>query len=104
MKDGVTHHWCKHHVYEGRYDGLYYHNHNEASNEKWAAKKHGGRAAKTTGTAPAAPMPEVDPNLMISESLKNALCTNFCISEEDLAKVLNESVNQVARRNRVAVN
>ena len=21
MKDGVTHHWCKHHVYEGRYDG-----------------------------------------------------------------------------------
>ena len=23
MKDGVNHHWCKHHVYEGRYDGLY---------------------------------------------------------------------------------
>ena len=29
-KDGVTHHWCKHHVYEGCYDGLYYHNHTEA--------------------------------------------------------------------------
>ena len=23
MKDSVTHHWCKHHVYEGHYYGLY---------------------------------------------------------------------------------
>ena len=23
MKDGVTPHWCKHHIYEGRYNGLY---------------------------------------------------------------------------------
>ena len=30
VKDGVTHHWFKHHVYEGHYDGLYYHNHTEA--------------------------------------------------------------------------
>ena len=32
VKDGFTHHWCKHHVYEGRYDGLYYHNHTDAPN------------------------------------------------------------------------
>ena len=93
VKDGITHHWRKHHVYEGRYDGLYYHNHTEASHDKWAAKKRGGRAANTTGPSPAAPTPSVDPNLMISDSLRNALCTNFCISEEDLAKVVNESVN-----------
>ena len=93
MKDGVTHHWCKHHVYEGCYDGLYYHNHNEASHEQWAAKKRVGRAAKTTGPAPAAPTPAVEPNQMVSDSLRNALCTNFCISEEDLAKVINELVN-----------
>ena len=93
MKDGVTHHWCKHHVYEGRYDGLYEHNHTKATHEKWAAKKRGGRSAKTTGSAPTAPTPAVEPNLMISDSLRNALCTNFCISEEDLAKVVNESVN-----------
>ena len=93
VKDGVTHHWCKHHVYEVRYYGLYYHNHTEASHEQWAAKKSGGRAAKTTGLASAAPTPAVEPNLNISDALKNALCTNFCISEEDLAKVVNESVN-----------
>ena len=61
--------------------------------DKWAAKKRGGRAAKTTGSAPAAPTTAVGPNLMISESLRNYLCTNFCISEEDFAKVINESVN-----------
>ena len=42
MKDGVNNHWCKHHVYEGRYDGLYYHNHTEATHEEWAANKRGG--------------------------------------------------------------
>ena len=93
MKNGVNHHWHKHHVYEGQYDGLYYHNHTEATHEQWAENKRGVRAAKTTGSAPAAPTPAVDPNLMISDSLRNALCTNFCISEEELAKVVNESVN-----------
>ena len=93
MKDGVTHHWCTHHVCEGRYDGLYYHNHTESSHEQWAAKKRGGRAAKTTVPSPAAPTPAVEPNLMISDSLKNSLCTNFCISEEDLARVVNKLVN-----------
>ena len=77
MKDGVTHHWCKHHVYEGRYDGLYYHNHTEALHEKWAAKKRGGRAANTTGSDPAEPIPAVEPNLKILDALKNSLCTNF---------------------------
>ena len=90
MKDGVNHHWCKRHVYEGQYDGLYYHNQTEATHDEWYAKKRRGRAAKTAGSAPAAPTPAVGPNLMISESLRNALCTNFCISEEDLAKVDNE--------------
>ena len=104
VKDGVPHHWCKHHLYEGRYNGFYYHNHTEASHYQWAAKKRGGRAAKTTGPSPAEPTPDVEPNLKISDALKNALCTNFCISEEDLSKVVNESVNYVARRNWVAVN
>ena len=93
MKYGVNHHWYKHHVYEGRYDGLYYHNHTEATHEEWDANKRRGRAAKTTGSAPATPTPALRPNLMISESLRNALCTNFCINEEDLAKVVNEFVN-----------
>ena len=93
MKYGVTHNWCKHHVYEGRYNGLYYYNHTEALHEQWAAKKRGGQMAKTTGTNPAAPTPAVEPNLMISDSMMNALCTNFCICEEDLAKLVNELAN-----------
>ena len=93
MKDGVTHHWYKHHVYEGFYDGLYYNNHTEATDEKWDTKKRGGRAAKTTGSAPAAPTPEVEPNLLISDSLRNVMCNSFCISKEDLAKMVNDSVN-----------
>ena len=80
-KDGVNHHWCKHNVDEGRYDGLYYHNHTEATYEQWSAKKRGGRASKTKGSAPAAPILAVEPNLMISDSLRNYLCTNFCISK-----------------------
>ena len=48
---------------------------------------------KTTGSASAATAPAVDPNIIIFDSLRNALCTNSCISEEDLAKVVNESVN-----------
>ena len=59
MKDGVNHHWCKHHVYEVCYDDLYYHNHTEATHEQWSAKKRGGQAAKTTGSSPAAPTPAV---------------------------------------------
>ena len=93
MKAGVTHHWCKHHLYEGRYNGLYYHNHTEDPHEQWAAKKCGGREAKTTGTAPVAPTPAVEPNLNISDALNNAICTNLCIIKEDLAKVVNESLN-----------
>ena len=73
MKDGVAHNWCKHHLYEGQYNGLYYHNHTEASHEQWAANKRGGRAANTTGPAPEAPTPAVEPNLIISDSLRNAL-------------------------------
>ena len=59
IKDSVNHHWCKHHVYEGCYDGLYCHNHAEATHEQWATKKCVGRASKTTGSAPAAPTPAV---------------------------------------------
>ena len=98
MKDGVNHHWCGHHVYEGRYDGLYYHNHTEATHEEWAAKKRGGQAENTTGSAPAAPTPSVGPNLMIYESLRNAMCTNFCISKEDLAKVVQKLVHRAFLR------
>ena len=93
VKAGVTHHWCKHHVYEVHYYGLYYHNHTEASQEQWAAKKLAGRTANITGPAPEAPTPAVDPNLNISDALNNSMCTNLCISKEDLANVVNKSVN-----------
>ena len=92
VKDGVPYHWCKHHVYKGRYDGIYYHNHEKASHDQWAANKRGGRKPNITDSSPAAPTPAVDLNLKISDALRNALCTNFCISGGYLAKVFDESL------------
>ena len=37
-------------------------------------RKRGGQAEKITGPAPAAPTPVVEPNLNISDALKNDLC------------------------------
>ena len=55
----------------------------------------------TTIPAPA-PAPA---SLQISDTLKNALCTNLCVSEKDLAKFLDsaEVGNEVARRNGIAL-
>ncbi len=30
-------------------------------------------------------------SLIISEALRNALCTNLCVSEDDLAKIISDS-------------
>ena len=69
---------------------MYYDSHTPETHDTWqaqmdvkyGAKKNGKRNAPATGTAPA------EKSLKISDALKNALCTNLCVSEEDLAKIV----------------
>ena len=82
-KDGVTWTWCHHHKREGVYEGLYYHNHTPETHDEWRKGKRDWKknGEKTETTAPK------EPALKISDALKNALCTNLCISEEDLKRI-----------------
>ena len=78
---------------KGQYDGLSYHNHDKSSHDQWSTKKRGGIKPKITDSALTAPTPAVEPNLNILDALRNDLCENFCISEEDISKVVDESLN-----------
>ena len=90
---GRLHTWCPHHKKAGVFDGMYYDSHTPATHETWqaamdvkyGAKKNGKKSAQATGTAPN------DKSLKISEALKNALCTNLCVSEDDLAKIIDSA-------------
>lgn len=97
-RDGVTHHWCKHHKIEGKYDGMYFTNHTEATHSDWQDKRdrtkkrkqnrNGGNPATTT-TAPASKTDE-SKKMEVSNKLRSALATNLCVSEEDINKIINE--------------
>ena len=92
---GRLHTWCPNHKKAGVFDGMYYDSHTPETHDTWqaqmdvkyGAKKNGKRNAPATGTAPAEKL------LKISDALKNTLCTNLCVSEEDLAKIV-ESAGQ----------
>ena len=88
-RQGKTWTWCPHHKKEGVFDGLYYCTHTPDTHDEWKAKaKRGG----TSGTTKApAKKSESQAELKISQALKNALCTNLCVSEEDLAKIIKDS-------------
>ncbi len=88
-RQGKTWDWCPHHKKEGHYDGLYYSNHTAETHEAWKAKgkRGGGRTPPPTPTNGKA-------SLKISDTLKNALCTNLCVSEEDLAKIIDSAESE----------
>ena len=85
-KDGVTWNWCPHHKDpQGRFDGLYYSSHDKDSHAEWAEKNR--NRSRSTGPKRQAAAPSAG-SLQISEALKNALCTNLCVPEEDLNKIV----------------
>ena len=98
VKDGVTYYWCTKHKYEGHYDGLYYSNHKTSTHDEWRANKRSKRRGTNPGGAgtgsktTAAAKPEQ--SLKIPDTLRTALCTNFCISEEDMDKVFKDNVQE----------
>ena len=80
--------WCPHHKKEGHYDGLYYANHTPETHDAWKAQgKRGGRKITPSTANPS----NAGANLQISDALKTALCTNLCLSEEDLAKIVDSA-------------
>ena len=92
--DGVTFTWCPHHKKEGLYDGLYYSSHTPATHSEWKQGRNDWNAKKRppksdeAAAAPAAAAAVAAKTLSVYGSARTALCTNLCISEEDLAKII----------------
>lgn len=87
---GRVHTWCPNHKKAGVFDGMYYDSHTPETHDTWQAamdakypKKNGAATTPATATS--------SKSLHISEALRNALCTNLCVSEDDLAKIISDS-------------
>ena len=72
---------------------MYYDSHIPQTHDTWQAtmdlkygtKKNGKKSTPAMGTVSTGKL------LKISEALNNALCTNLCVSEDDLAKIVNSA-------------
>ena len=98
-RDGREQNWCPHHVDPaGRFNGLYCSSHDEHTHAEWAKKNKDRARSRSPVPKPAdnSDGGSATPNagsMQISDALKNALCTNFCVTEDDLNKIVN-SVGQ----------
>ena len=88
--DGTLYNWCPHHKHsEGTFDGLYYSSHTVDTHDAWVENQKQRKAAKRAPGAPAAKTPATPSgSLQISDALKNALCTNLCVTQEDIDKIM----------------
>ena len=69
---------------------MYYKDHTAATHDKWKEAKKSAGWRKKKDETPSAPA-RGEKSLKISEALKTALCTNLCISEEDLSKIIDST-------------
>ena len=88
-------HWYPKHVYKtGRFNGLYYNSHTAETHDAWKERSDKRYKARCTrgsdgsGTDTQTPDPVA---LQISDTLENALCTNLCVSEDDLNKTIDSA-------------
>ena len=79
--------WCTHHKSDNfGYDGLYYHNHTNDTHYEWRSSK---KIKTEAFTNPSGKPPSGKPkSFQISDNMKNAICTNFFCSEEDLKNII----------------
>ena len=86
-----TWNWCPHHVAPGKFNGLYYKDHDKSTHPEWKEKRmalNESRRTKRQNKAAAATTKATEPKaLTISNKLRSALATNLCVSEEDIRKV-----------------
>ena len=90
--DGTLYSWCPHHKHsDGVFDGLYYSSHTADTHSDWAEnQKKKRKNTRTPGTPAAGAGTPAASNgsLQISDALKNTLCTNLCVTQEDLDKIM----------------
>ena len=116
--DGRTFFWCKHHVIEGKYNGLYVSSHNEANHDLWSSNQkrkishNNSRAtegaqsspsfsnhASSSGnsTATTAPHQSVNANgtsdkrLTLSDKMRSVLLTRAGMTESEIDSFLQEN-------------
>eukprot|EP00984_Skeletonema_dohrnii_P013468 scaffold5583_cov166-Skeletonema_dohrnii-CCMP3373.AAC.2 len=84
--DGRKWHWCRLHKLEGKWDGLYVGHTEDKHRERKdkattsTSKEDIDTAAKTSQT-----------QLQLNSRLKQVMCTNLCMSPEDVDKILDEA-------------
>ena len=79
---GKKYWWCPHHELEGKWKGLYVLHSPDQHKGKTYTQPTGKPADKPTGT-PAPPKPD----LALQSRLKDVMCTNLCMSEDDVNKL-----------------
>jgi len=92
--DGKTFYWCPHHVKEGKWNGMYV---------LHRPDQHKGKRAKSDA-APAANLAKdtlkqenksggTAADLQLQSKLKTVMCTNLCMSSEDVDRLFEEAKN-----------
>ena len=93
---GITWHWCPHHVLAGKWNGMYA-RHSPTDCPSMKGKKANGvvdsaKAAAATATGDAAKVAaQSNATLDIQAKLKEVLCTNLCLSGDDVDKIFQEA-------------
>lgn len=94
QKDGQTWTWCNHHKQPGKWDDLYWKDHNTASHADWKKqpdkqkkKQQENTSANTSNSAQATGEQK---KLTISDKLCSALATNIYCLEEDIDPIVKD--------------
>lgn len=86
QRDGQTWTWCEHHKQPGKWDGLYWKDHNSSNHNEW--KKQRDEQKKKPKANNNANSNQNQKQLTISDKLKTALASNLCVSEEDIDRII----------------
>ena len=88
--DGKKLHWCKHHVHpDGHWNGLYV-NHPEDQHDRVVGKFKKSDGGDTTNSA--SNNDNATKQLQLQSKLKEVLCTNLCMSSDDVDKLLEKAL------------
>ena len=90
---GRTYYWCKHHIWNGKWNGLYVTHKPEECNLK-DKNKNGSAGGADSGTSSDKESIVKEAKLQLKEGLKSVLMTSLCISNEDVDRLLEQAGEQ----------